>query len=313
MGAAIQSALGQSLPVSEILVVDDASTDETASVLGEWESKDARVRVHRQSSNQGIARNVDWAMRNATGDLIVRLDSDDELDARAIERLSDALMAYPAAGYAHGAIVEVDADDNFRRLRSLARGPYHESEAALRATLRGYRVAANLIMFRRNALQRAGYISSNRNFAEDYYLSVRIADVGFGNVYIPDVVGRYRVWTDDGGVRASRKVEEIEGLIEVFDNAIGPAFRKREWGQGGVARARSRLASNHAAAIDRIDDSGEREVLQEALLRLSSSARVRLTLAARRRGVGHALDRLKSFNRRGRDSVKSALRRARII
>jgi glycosyltransferase involved in cell wall biosynthesis len=72
----LDSALGQTISPYEVIVVDDASTDDTTSVVKSI--SDERLRLITMPSNKGAqaARNV--GIKNAKGDYIAFLDSDDE-------------------------------------------------------------------------------------------------------------------------------------------------------------------------------------------------------------------------------------------
>lgn len=82
----IDSLLRQTYPYLDIICVDDASTDTSASILAGYCHVDSRVRSFHLSVNRGAphARNV--ALWHATGDLICFVDSDDWLAPDAIEQ-----------------------------------------------------------------------------------------------------------------------------------------------------------------------------------------------------------------------------------
>ena len=74
---AIDSALGQSWPNIEVIVVDDASTDQTANVASQKYSSDPRVRIVVQASNLGPYEARNLGAVQAKGDFITVLDADD--------------------------------------------------------------------------------------------------------------------------------------------------------------------------------------------------------------------------------------------
>src|SRR5215217_5302959 len=76
---AIRSAYDQTLKPDEIIVFDDCSTDHTAQIIDALTQEISILKVYRQPINLGISGNVDSCLRAAKGDLIVRLDSDDQL------------------------------------------------------------------------------------------------------------------------------------------------------------------------------------------------------------------------------------------
>lgn len=80
---AVESILAQTYDAFEVLIVDDASTDETESVVATVQ--DPRVRYIRQPQNRGVAAARNRGMREARGGLIAFLDSDDEWTPSKLE------------------------------------------------------------------------------------------------------------------------------------------------------------------------------------------------------------------------------------
>jgi teichuronic acid biosynthesis glycosyltransferase TuaG len=76
VGDSIRSVLAQTCGGFELIVVDDGSTDDTAGVVREIASADARVRyIRRENGGQGKARNT--GIENSRGALVAFLDADD--------------------------------------------------------------------------------------------------------------------------------------------------------------------------------------------------------------------------------------------
>jgi GT2 family glycosyltransferase len=88
---------------AEVIVVDNASTDgSTASAV----AGRPRVRVLELPANVGFARGANAGASAATGDPIVFLNPDAQVEAGAIVRLADALCASPGSGIAGGGLVD---------------------------------------------------------------------------------------------------------------------------------------------------------------------------------------------------------------
>ena len=96
MQRALAGALAQTYPDLEILVSDDASTDDTPQVMAKVH--DPRVRYLRIDKPARIAGNFQNALDHARGELFMILNDDDELEPEAIAGLAQAFWE-PPAGY----------------------------------------------------------------------------------------------------------------------------------------------------------------------------------------------------------------------
>lgn len=83
---ALDSILGQSLKEIEVICVDDGSTDNSPRILGEYKSADARLKIISCSnSGAGLARNA--GLKQAQGDYVLFLDSDDWFEQDMLEQM----------------------------------------------------------------------------------------------------------------------------------------------------------------------------------------------------------------------------------
>jgi len=177
------------------------------------------VRYHRHAVNLGIAENLSWVLSQPTTELIARIDSDDKLEPQFVETLDDLMTIHPQAGFGHAEVYEIDSHGARGRIRRLHRSTGYEApEESLRKNAQGYRVAANCILFRASALKQANYyrINSSWKSAEDWDLSVRMAILGWGNVYASTPLASYRVLTiadkRDSG-ESCRRLSVLRGSI----------------------------------------------------------------------------------------------------
>lgn len=88
VGKALQSAVNQTYELVEVLVVDDASTDNTLDVVKNFAGNNHRVRVLRRPTNSGgVGAPRNLGIAQAAGRYVMFLDADDELPPRACELL----------------------------------------------------------------------------------------------------------------------------------------------------------------------------------------------------------------------------------
>lgn len=89
LSQAIESVLTQTFEDFELLVIDDASTDDTAGVVGRFD--DARIRYLSHDRNEGGSAARNTGIEHATGKYIAFLDSDDEWLPTKLQRQVDCL------------------------------------------------------------------------------------------------------------------------------------------------------------------------------------------------------------------------------
>lgn len=123
--AALASIGRQSAGDFEVVVADDASTDETAALAAAWTVRDARFRLVRNDVNLGMTENWNRALREARAPLVFKLDADDALEPETLARLTAAFATTPSLRFAACRAVECDAE-------LAPREPFH-GETALRA------------------------------------------------------------------------------------------------------------------------------------------------------------------------------------
>src|SRR3974377_1047177 len=105
LAEAIESALAQTYPNLEAIVVDDGCPGETARIASRYQ----RVRLIRQA-NQGLAAARNAGFRASRGEYLIFLDADDRLLPHAVERGLAELRAQPKNAFAYGGYRRIGAD-----------------------------------------------------------------------------------------------------------------------------------------------------------------------------------------------------------
>lgn len=112
IGRAVRSALAQSVPNFEIIVVDDGSTDRGLGLVAEIE--DPRLRLLRQD-HRGVSAARNRGIAHARADLVAFLDADDEWVTEFLETILRLRASFPAAQVFGTGYVYV-YDDGYWRL-----------------------------------------------------------------------------------------------------------------------------------------------------------------------------------------------------
>lgn len=93
VAAAVRSIQAQTLAAWELIVVDDASTDDSAVRIGEF--PDSRIRYVRNAGNLGLAASLNRGMAMAAGKYFARMDADDVSFPERLARQHTYLEAHP--------------------------------------------------------------------------------------------------------------------------------------------------------------------------------------------------------------------------
>lgn len=108
----IESILAQTYTDFELIVCDNASTDDTVAIVERWAAKDSRISLHRSPVNRGAAPNFNWCFELARGELFKWCAADDLMEPEFLERCIAALDADPGAVLAYPGTVDIDENGN---------------------------------------------------------------------------------------------------------------------------------------------------------------------------------------------------------
>jgi glycosyltransferase involved in cell wall biosynthesis len=166
---ALSSILNQSYQELEIIIVDDACTDNTIDIIAGF--KDSRIKIIRNEKNSGAAASRNNAIKVATGTFLAIMDADDIALPSRLDRQVAYMQANPQTD------VLGTAMQYFGTSRYLNYFP--ESHDGCKAMLlRNVCFGHSTVMFRRHVFDdgTAYYNPSLRQYSEEYDLWCRLVD-----------------------------------------------------------------------------------------------------------------------------------------
>ncbi|WP_185276126.1 glycosyltransferase family 2 protein [Leifsonia shinshuensis] len=99
---AVDSVLDQAGVEVEVIVVDDASLDQSLAVARRLAAESDRVRVIANAENLGAVETFNRGLAAATGEFLVRLDADDVLTPGSLQRAVAVMQSFPRVGLVYG-------------------------------------------------------------------------------------------------------------------------------------------------------------------------------------------------------------------
>ncbi|MBK8095570.1 MAG: glycosyltransferase family 2 protein [Planctomycetes bacterium] len=251
LGFALESLKQQTLPPAEIVVVDDGSTDGTASVAARF-----GVRCVRQDQKgPGAARNRGVA--ETTAPFVAFLDADDWFAPAKLERQLARLAELGAALVCSDAWI-VSGDKVVR-----CKNQHHvvPSVLTLERLLQGNPVICSTVLARRESIARAGGFDEDPRLiaTEDYDLWLRMAQHE-PIAYLAEPLSFYRV--HPGSLSANRRF--VNGVDRILDKVI-THFDGEAHFQKLVARRRAGVRLDLAWDLLRSGDPVEaRQLIRQA-------------------------------------------------
>ena len=172
LARALDSVALQTYSRYQVRVYDNASGDETPSVVHEYSTRDARFEYHVQPVNIGSERNFEFGLEQVDTEFFSFLSDDDVLLPHLYELAVTALDQYPGAAMAAAGVIHANGAGTFAREPSLAPGLHHPPDG-LAEMLRLNQPAWTGTLFRTELVRRAGGIDAETVI--DLDLELRLA------------------------------------------------------------------------------------------------------------------------------------------
>jgi glycosyltransferase involved in cell wall biosynthesis len=115
----VESVLSQSDVSVRVLIIDDASPDNTAEVAAALVSKDPRVSFIRHIENKGHIATYNEGIEWASADYMLLLSADDYLLPGALNRAADLMDAHPEVGVTFGNVIVLSDSGNETPTKSI--------------------------------------------------------------------------------------------------------------------------------------------------------------------------------------------------
>lgn len=184
----LDSLISQTYKNIEIVVCDDASSDNTVSIVKKYQEKDERIKIIQNEKNLGITLNMNNGIKNCNGKYIAILDADDWSYPYRIEEQVKIMENNPNVVVCSGYMDICDEELNMKTTREY---PLEDQEIR-KAIIRYNPISHPASIWRASKLLETSLYNNRLPIARDYDLVVRISEFGeYRN--IPKSLIKYRV------------------------------------------------------------------------------------------------------------------------
>lgn len=214
----IGAALRQSRPADQIVIVDDASDDNSIEVIARLVEGHANVIVLRNAQRQGVLRTLNLALAQAHGDFIAFPSADDMLYPRFVEVSAALLEQHPTAAFCCSRAALIDKSNNvtgYRPLLMPAARPRFIAPAKFRQQLRhgDHFFLGAVTLYRRDMLLENGGFAEQLGSASDGVAQLQLAG-RHGFCFVPSVLGAWRLHGENFSSRSVGDPQALDLMLE---------------------------------------------------------------------------------------------------
>jgi glycosyltransferase involved in cell wall biosynthesis len=175
----VASILSQTYEDFELIIIDNASTDQSADVIRGFASRDQRIRPIMHPENMGVTFSYREAATSARGRYRVHIEADDWItDPKAFERQVTLLEENPSTSFCYSALTMVDSDGRVVQVSHAFDGDaILPGERALEALL-SLNFTHTGMMVRQDAYRATEGYQSAFPHTMDTMLAVRLCELG---------------------------------------------------------------------------------------------------------------------------------------
>ena len=171
LAATIQSVLNQTYQNFEVIVVNDASTDNTEEVIGQFDDPRLKYIVHEENQRLSATRNT--GIKASKGKIIFLLDADDLFHPEKLQAHVEFLEKHPEIGVSYNARFELNHSSN--TVREMWRPPF---TVGLKDLILGFPFSPSDTVVRREWMFQVGLFDPEVGTAEDTDFPCRLALAG---------------------------------------------------------------------------------------------------------------------------------------
>jgi len=197
----IESIISQTVLPNEIVVIDDASTDDSVEIIRSLSSKVPILRLIRNEKNRGVSYCMNLGTREAQSDLIIYRAADDIFIQNAIFNAQKAFQTYPHASIACGETIFFQDELSYGTLETLAladQTTFFPPDKLMECWQSDFNLPSSACITRRKAVLSVGGFRDKARWHADWFCLTTIA-MRDGLIFIPHPITGFRLSSNSYG------------------------------------------------------------------------------------------------------------------
>jgi glycosyltransferase involved in cell wall biosynthesis len=265
LAEALGAIAGQTARPTEVLVGDDASTDDSVRIAEDFAARDPLIRVVRNQTNMGALATIERLLEMSSGDYFISVAADDRMHPRLLERSLELLARHPEAGFSSALSRRIAPDGSDLGMFPtpvVADEPRYLPPAEIESLLPrdiGWFVMGNTVLWRRDAYLAAGGLHPELGSLSDYFLTM-VLGLRHGACFVPEALADWRLMPTGMAATSGADPERLRALQETAVrlmtsdySADFPPGYAQEWGRWqGVSYALAGLERRRHATLESV-------------------------------------------------------------
>jgi glycosyltransferase involved in cell wall biosynthesis len=226
LDTSLSAIIKQSLRPIEVLVLDDASTDDSVEIIKRIAAQNPLVRLIQNEKNLGVMPNLNKGLELSCGDYVYIGSADDEVQPGLFEKSLTLLARYPQAAMSCSVSEWHDAASGLRWFMAagMAEKPcYLSPQELVRLGRRGkLLIVTASAVFKRQPLLEAGRFHPELRWHADWFAAF-VPALRYGVCYIPEPLSDFYLYSTSFYNRGRKTGEHFQVLTHLLDKLSSPA------------------------------------------------------------------------------------------
>lgn len=230
IGEALEAILNQSYRPSEVIVVDDASIDNSVEIIQQFVKRDPIVHLVKNEKNMGIFYNLNKFFSIASGEYVYLAGSDDRVLPGFFEKSMKLLARHPEAGVCSSLAYKIDEKGRnkgfFVTPIVSTKGCFISPKRAILLVnkLDNY-IPGQTAIYKRKALDSIGGFIPELNAANDAF-ALKIIVCKYGGCFIPEAFTCMRVIANSYSVWVNKDLDCLKEIWQTMEPLLTTTYKE---------------------------------------------------------------------------------------